>query len=47
VITAVRPITGGASGGLANANWLFECACLSAALAAVHASVPVQCIVLT
>jgi hypothetical protein len=36
-----------AIGGLAYANWLFDCACLSAALAAVHASVPLQSIVIT
>jgi putative heme transporter len=36
-----------AIGGLAYANWLFDCVCLSAALAAVHASVPVRSIVLT
>jgi uncharacterized protein (TIRG00374 family) len=32
---------------LALANWLLDCACLYAALAAVHASVPVQGILLT
>ncbi len=36
-----------AIGGLAYGNWLFDCACLYAALAAVHASVPLQSIVLT
>jgi uncharacterized membrane protein YbhN (UPF0104 family) len=36
-----------AIGALAYANWLFDCASLYAALAAVHASVPLQSIVLT
>jgi uncharacterized membrane protein YbhN (UPF0104 family) len=35
-----------AIGFLAVANWLFDCACLCAALAAVHASVPVRSILL-
>jgi putative heme transporter len=36
-----------AIGALAYANWLFDCASLYAALAAVHAHVPLQSIVLT
>jgi putative heme transporter len=35
-----------AMGFLAVANWLFDCACLCAALAAVHASVPVRSVLL-
>ena len=37
----------GAIGVFAFANWLFDCACLYAALAAVHASVPLRSILLT
>jgi uncharacterized membrane protein YbhN (UPF0104 family) len=36
-----------AIGLLAFANWLFDCACLYAALAAMHASVPTRSILLT
>jgi uncharacterized membrane protein YbhN (UPF0104 family) len=36
-----------AIGGFACLNWLLDCACLGAALAAVHASVPVESILLT
>jgi uncharacterized membrane protein YbhN (UPF0104 family) len=35
-----------AIGVLAVANWLFDCACLCAALAAVHASVPARSVLL-
>ena len=44
---AASPRSVFAIGGLAYGNWLFDCACLYAALAAVHARVPLQSIVLT